>query len=285
MTKIVVGVDDSAYSDLAIRWAVHDAQLRGADVELVHGYVLYFRRTETTASRELAQPVMDRIIARNREVLDTVKWNSTVVPVMGASYSAALVRAADDADLLVVGSRGRGGFGGLLLGSTSYRTAGHARCPVVVVHGEPGVTSPAAVERVVVGIDGSRQARRALRWALDEAELREVPVTVVHAYADRAFLPRAGLQSDAQLEHVRSLAHQQAVELSDAALQAVDAPSGGRVHQVVAVGSAAGMLLDHAGADALLVVGSRGHGVGQVLVGSVTHQCLHHAVGPVVVVP
>ena len=286
MTTITVGVDDSPHADLAVRWAVEEARLRGAGLELIHAYVMYFRRTETLSSHELAEPVMERIVERNRDVLDTVKWTTKLVPVTGASFSAALARAGHDADLLVVGSRGGGGFGALLLGSTSYRTAGRAPCPVVVVRRDAGAASPAEARRIVVGVDGSRPARRALQWALDEARLRTLPVTVVHGYPEPAFLPHAGLQSEANLRHARTTARERAVAVVDGDLAAVTAPSGIQVDRMAGTGPAAGLLLEHAGPDALLVVGTRGHGaVGQMLVGSVTHQCLHHAEGSVAVVP
>lgn len=238
------------------------------------------------SSHELAEPVMDRIVERNRQALDTVTWTTALVPVTGASYSAALADAGHDADLIVVGSRGRGGFGALLLGSTSYRTAGRSPCPVAVVRGDLDQAAPAAVERIVVGVDGSRPASRALRWALEEAELREVPVTVVHGYTERAFLVHAGLRSDAGLERARKVTREHAAEIIDDALQAYEGDTRVPVDQVTSADSPAGLLLEHAAPDALLVVGTRGHGaVAQMLLGSVTHQCLHHATGPVVVVP
>ena len=178
------------------------------------------------------------------------------------------------------------GVGALLLGSTSYRTAGRSPCPVAVVRGDLDQAAPAAVERIVVGVDGSRAASRALRWALEEAELREVPVTVVHGYAERAFHVHAGLQSDAGLEHARKVTREHAAEVIDDALQAYEGDTRVPVDRVTSTDSPAGLLLEQAGPDALLVVGARGHGaVTQMLLGSVTHQCLHHATGPVVVVP
>lgn len=286
MTTIAVGVDDSPHADLAVRWAAQEARLRGAELELIHAYVMYFRRTETVSSHELAEPVMERIVERNRDVLDTLKWRTTLVPVTGAAFSTALARAGHDADLLVVGTRGRGGFGALLLGSTSYRTAGRAPCPVVVVRGDPEAMVPADVRRIVVGVDGSRPGRRALRWALDEAGVRDLPVTVVHGYPEPSSLPHAVLQSDAHLHEARTTARERAAAVIDSALETVEGPTGIQVDRVADSGSAAGLLLDRAGPDALLVVGTRGHGaVGQMLVGSVTHQCLHHAEGSVAVVP
>jgi nucleotide-binding universal stress UspA family protein len=279
-------VDDSAHADAALRWAVTEADVRSATLELVHAYVVPVRVPLATPSRELAERTVDRIVSRNRSVLDAVKWTATVVPLLGAPYSSALIQAGDEAELVVVGSRGRGGFSALLLGSTSHRTVGHAPCPVAVVRGDPDMTVPGNLRRIVVGVDGSRVARRALRWAVDEAELRAVPLTVVHGYADATFRPHAGLQSDAQIDAVQAAARDAALAVVDHAVRIVDPPARVDIDRVVAVGSPAGALLDHVGTDALLIVGTRGHGaIGRALLGSVSHQCLHHARGTVIVVP
>jgi nucleotide-binding universal stress UspA family protein len=92
--------------------------------------------------------------------------------------------------------------------------------------------------------------------------------------------------TDAQLQHLRTEAREAAHDVIARALVTVDAPAGLDIRPVVAPASAAGLLLDRAGPDSLLVVGTRGYGaIGSVVVGSVSHQCLHHAHGPMVVVP
>lgn len=284
MSRIVVGVDGSAAADRALRWAVREAELRSAVIELVYGYALHphaamFGRSD----RDLANDTMDTIVERNRGLLDRVKWTTTLVALI-AGPTGALLDVGEDADLIVVGSRGLGGFGELFVGGTSYRTAAHASAPVAVVRegGEPddGARAP------VVGVDGSRASRRALRWALGEAAVRGVGVTVVHAYYEPSDLALGTLASDQALEEYRQRAHADAVDLVDRALDEVAVPAAVDVERVALPGSPAGVLLKAAAPDRLLVVGTRGRGaLGRTLFGSVSHQCLHHARGPMVVVP
>jgi nucleotide-binding universal stress UspA family protein len=143
VAKLLVGVDGSPHSRRALRWAVEEARLRDAALEVAHGYVppetLYApyshvewqevrRRLEKDARADAEQLVDDLI--RDEGSPDVV-----IHPIVQATRQPArmLVALARDADLLVVGSRGRGGFSGLLLGSVSHQCVHHASCPVVVV--------------------------------------------------------------------------------------------------------------------------------------------------------
>jgi nucleotide-binding universal stress UspA family protein len=284
MFRIVVGVDGSPGSDAALRWAVRESQLRTTELDLLHGYLVEVHWAGVVnASRDVAERTMAEIIDRNRALLDSVKWSSAVVPVLSSSVAHALVHAGDDADLIVVGSRGGGGFGSLLLGSTSLRTADHATCPVVVVRGEAEPIGPAAP--IVVGVDGSRASQRALRWALDEAALRGGAVVVVHGYEIPDPVIASGILSDEQREHVSTSEHEEAVREVDRTLAQVEVPADVRIERIIEPGSAAALVLARAGSG-LAVVGTRGRGtLGRMLLGSVSHQVLHHAVGPVAVVP
>lgn len=138
--RVVVGVDDSEGGAVALRWALEEARLREATLEVVHAWQQFIplavpagvtsgpsRDDMESAARELATLVVDEVIGAHDPVV-TVK-----VEVDEGSPAEVLVRAAGSADLLVVGSRGRGGFAGLLLGSVSQQCAHHARCPVVIV--------------------------------------------------------------------------------------------------------------------------------------------------------
>lgn len=301
MARIVVGVDGSAHSDCAVRWAVQEAQTRAAELELVLAYSPQFfdrrptarfaepgsatfpRPAPANANQTLAEQTMDQVVTRNRAVLDRAKWSTTLLPATSAAH--ALIEAGDEADLVVVGSRGLGGFATLMMGSTSYRTAGHAPCPVAVVHGDD--TTPITEPRsIVVGIDASRVARRALRWAVDEAELRGVPLTVVHGYSLPTVMLLGGLQSHGPMDEMRATARHEAEQVVEHALEIVDVPARVHVERVIAMGSPAGLLLDLADDDTLLVVGTRGHGtIGGMVLGSVSQQVLHHATCPVVVAP
>lgn len=141
MTKIVVGVDTSEGARRALEWAIDEARLRGATVEAVHVWQLpVFAATPLGAfpidtgdfeadAQELFDEVVDSVEARAADV----KVQRTFVAGHPASK---LVELAAGADLLVVGTRGHGGFAGLLLGSTSHQVTHHAPCPVVVVPGD-----------------------------------------------------------------------------------------------------------------------------------------------------
>lgn len=142
MSKIVVGVDGSPGSRAALRWAHDEARLRGATLEAVSVWQ-YPMSSSLTAfgtmppPEDLGNDARGALLATLSEegAGATDEVPVTTVVAEGAP-AAALLEAAKDADLLVVGSRGRGGFTGLLLGSVSQQCASHAACPVVVVRGE-----------------------------------------------------------------------------------------------------------------------------------------------------
>jgi nucleotide-binding universal stress UspA family protein len=136
---IVVGVDGSAEAKEALGWALGEARLRGAALRVVHawqfpataGFAAAYDGELLNALRDDAEALVDRLLAEVG-VPDSVKVEKAVVE---GSAAQVLVEAAADADLLVVGSRGHGGFAGLLLGSVSQQCAHHASCPVVIVRG------------------------------------------------------------------------------------------------------------------------------------------------------
>jgi nucleotide-binding universal stress UspA family protein len=199
----------------------------------------------------------------------------------------ALVEASRDADLLVVGARGLGGFRGLLLGSVSQQCMHHATSALAIVHPQDdGADPPApATERIVVGIDGSGTADRALQWAVDEARLRHARVDVVHAW--RAPIPHLGAAPHASMS-VDPLEFERATERTlDAAVRRVDITGlSAPVERIVTSGSAAWAVLEVSKGADLVVVGSRGLGGFKGLVlGSVSHQVATHARCPVVVIP
>jgi nucleotide-binding universal stress UspA family protein len=140
--KIVVGVDGSPGSVKALQWAYREAVLRHADVDVVN--VWHYPYTGGMAIYAIpekefelgAQQVVHRTLDEAGPSPEGVMVD-TVIQRGGAA--ASLLERATDATLLVVGSRGHGGFAGLLLGSVSQQCAHHAPCPVVIVqpNGEP----------------------------------------------------------------------------------------------------------------------------------------------------
>lgn len=138
---ILVGVDGSPGSRTALRWAITEAALRGASIDAL---ITWQTPTYAYAGASVMPPIaelgeaaagaLDDVITAEREGLTGAEADVEVRPVVVEGPTAAhLIERSADADLLVVGSRGYGGFRGLLLGSVSHQCASHAHCPVVVV--------------------------------------------------------------------------------------------------------------------------------------------------------
>lgn len=133
---VVVGVDGSEGSREALRWADRQARLTGATLRLVHSWVFPPNygvvasyptgfNPEVESKRMLEHTVV--------EVLGEDRLATVELSVVEGHAAPALTRAADGAEVLVVGHRGHGGFSGMLLGSVSRHCVAHASCPVVVV--------------------------------------------------------------------------------------------------------------------------------------------------------
>jgi nucleotide-binding universal stress UspA family protein len=141
MATIVVGIDTSDHAKAALRWALEEAQLRQATVVAIHAWEppVVAPGLEPAPQLNIAavlaelRDAADRLARRIVEEVAGQEPPVTVEPTAVEGPAAtALVEAAEDADLLVVGSRGLGGFRGLLLGSVSQQCVQHAPCPVLV---------------------------------------------------------------------------------------------------------------------------------------------------------
>lgn len=141
MVRVVVGVDGSTSSKEALRWALKEARLRGASLRAVYAWKMPIYVANGFAPVVVPDPAELRRTARERldAIVYEVTGGATDVPIeqkaVEGTAAEVLVDESDGADLLVVGSRGHGGFAGLLLGSVSQQCATHAPCPVVIVHG------------------------------------------------------------------------------------------------------------------------------------------------------
>jgi nucleotide-binding universal stress UspA family protein len=214
-----------------------------------------------------------------------------VIPsAVRSDAASALLSAAADAELLVVGSRGHGGLAGLLLGSVSQKCVTHAACPVVVVptgrgpivdgasSQHPDLVADGTVRRIVVGLDGSVGSSSALRWALSEAARRTVPLVSVTAwpYADHDHAKDHGPEAPDLGEAKAAL---------DDQLDAVGIASEIEVERHTPTEFPSLALLKIVRQDDLLVVGSRGRGgFTGLLLGSVSLHCVTHAPCAVAVV-
>ena len=138
MGVIIVGVDRSAGAEEALRFAFEEAQLRGATLRAVHAWQFGYigaPSLEGAVPVRAAEAVLDAMVREAIPEAGDIRIERRVVE--GAA-AAVLVEESRGADLLVVGSRGHGGFAQLLLGSVSQQCAHHAECPVVIVRPRAG---------------------------------------------------------------------------------------------------------------------------------------------------
>jgi nucleotide-binding universal stress UspA family protein len=289
MDTIVVGVDGSTHADIALRWAVREAELTGAELYLVYAYSRRLGREHSPdKNRELAEKMLESVVERNRTALDAVPWRSYAQSAGRGSPATVLIDEAQQADLIVVGNRGGGGFSELILGSTSYRLTSGTTTPVVVVRADlptEVVDDPFPLD-VVVGVDGSDSGDRALRWAASEARRRNVTLNVLHAQP----LPTHSIYAMSavpDMDRERDLVISEGEQIISRALEhAGDALDDLEVRTHPLVGPIADALVSFAGSRRLIVVGARGHSyVVGLLLGSTSHQVLHYAKAPVVIVP
>ena len=188
---IVVGVDGSSASTVAVQWAARDAVLRKVPLTLVH--MLLPPATMTWPAVRLPpefqqwQEAQGRRIIRDAAAIghdvvgaDSIQINSEVVT---GEPVASLIDLSKDAHMIVVGRHGRGRLQHVL-NSVSSGLARHAYCPVAVVHDEEPLMPAPAFASVVVGIDGSPASQSATAIAFDEASRRGVDLVAVHACID-----------------------------------------------------------------------------------------------------
>jgi nucleotide-binding universal stress UspA family protein len=287
MSTIVAGVDGSESALEAVRWAAAEAVVRGDDLRLVHAYVVpmygYPEFAATFAQlREGMRHQGRQWLQEARAAAAAVSSDVSVETVLAETEPVnALVEESSRARMTVLGSRGLGGFTGMLVGSVAVGLAGHGRSPVVVVRAAPRPLDAGAP--VVVGVDGSEASTAALRFAFDEAAQHGAPLTVVRTwrgiFLDEA-VPRYPLRVDpAEIE-----------EGERAALAEQVAPLRTRypdvaVDTAVVRGRPVRTLLDHGRTTRLLVVGSRGRsGFRGMLLGSTSQALVTHAPCPVAVI-
>ncbi|MGW1024669.1 universal stress protein [Streptomyces sp. NPDC002577] len=294
---ITVGLDGSPESRAAAEWAAREAQLRGLPVKLVQVWepVPEPMAQAPLLGTETQQHWTERI---PREAAEGLRLRHPGVEVTTEQLTGrpaeALVSAAKDAELLVLGSRGLGGIGGFLVGSVGLAVVAHTERPVVLVRaGEQaadehemdpaGIPSAATPFRpVLLGLDVDGPDAAPIEFAFEAAARRDVPLRVVHGWNPPSYYAY-GMAIDPEVTKM--------VAQSDAAaLAEVLSPWRQKYPDVEVVtesrcDSPSLFLIDASREASLVVVGRRirRSSVG-THIGSVTHAVLHHATAPVAVV-
>ncbi len=284
-TTWLVGVDGSECSRHAALWAAENVTGRADELQLTSAWSIPASTAMSPMSpiptTSLYESLEGSAVAAVNELAEHLTPSLSIpitTSVGSGGASTVLLGAARHSSLLVVGTRGRGGFARLALGSTSTQCATHSPIPVAVIP----MTAPTARPRqIVVAFDGSDNAIEALRWAVDFADSGSTldciavwDTTPIALGADQFAFPEDSEPAQQRLE--------------DLARQAVGSERAGEVDVRFTFidGRPRGAIAERAAQADLLVVGARGLGaIGAALLGSVSTWLLHHVHRPMVVVP
>jgi nucleotide-binding universal stress UspA family protein len=275
MNEFVVGVDGSEHSRMALRWAVAAGDAAGVPVRAVQSWIHPRSAVLPIAPVPVSAEEMDE---QTHEAIATIvtdtlgSSDSVTIDVLRGPPAGAVLQTVTPDSVLVLGSRGLGGFAGLLLGSVSQECVEYASCPVVVVRTDRVVGDG---DVILVGKDGSEGAQRALAWALALASATGAELRAVHAWraVESERPPRTG-------ERLRSRAAD--------AVQGWTQQVGDEIESEEMEGDPRDVLVRAADrlAPALTVVGRRGAGgLRSMRLGSTANHLVRHGTTNVAVVP
>jgi len=280
---MIVGLDGSDGSRVALRWAMAHTDLFGS-IQPVVGWSLPWWATAPPAPGGPPPPPRDYFGAQARKMAEQ---ETAAIPaadqrpaiVASGHVGRTLCAAAKRGDLIVVGSRGRGAVVETITGSTSSYCAAHSDVPVVIV--PDSATSTKAAKHLVVGVDGSDNSIAALTWAIDHCPV-EATIDVVHAYAPAAPMFELAESYGDIFEHRAQALLDTSVDAAIAS--AARSSSEYELVPRIELGDPRSIL---GGSDAdMIVIGARGHrGVAHLLLGSVATALTHHTRITTVVVP
>src|SRR5215218_9814222 len=276
MHGVLIGVDGSADSERALRWAMSTLAARMGTVTALTAWgVIDGHLDDWCDDPAVAEQAHDLIrdVARRAGGAEACFSHVTV----RAHPARALLQRGAGASLVVLGARGAGGFDGLRLGSVSRAVLHHAPVPVALVRGDP----PSPQAALVVGIDGSVGSRLALRWAVEEAAHRCAEVLAVHAY-----VPSPPTTSPWHRDELLTFRRRAVALVEHEARLAAGRYPTASISWTTVEDHPAGALLGVAGPTTTLVVGTHGHNeLDSLLLGSVSDDVARHATCTVVVVP
>ncbi|OBB86471.1 universal stress protein UspA [Mycobacterium colombiense] len=280
---IVLAVDGSPASTVAAGWAAREAAMRHIPLTVVHAVstptatfppVPYPESLVTSLEDEGKKAIMHAT-----KVAEDAMQPDRTVPIgrklVYAAPAPALLKMSDKAEMIVMGSAGRGLLARGLLGSVSSTVVRHANCPVAVVRDEelPDLRNAP----VLLGTDGSPASELATEIAFDEASRRGVDLVAIHAWSDAAVvevfeIDWPAVEGEAERSLAESLAGWQ------------ERYPDVTVHRLIAQDRAARHLIDKSETAQLVVVGSHGRGsLSRMLLGSVSNAVLHSVRVPIIV--
>jgi nucleotide-binding universal stress UspA family protein len=289
---VVVGVDFSPEATAAVALGAFEAEIRRVPLVLVSAIdpsqtpstVLAYTASELVADAERELDTMANALAKDHPSLEIHRRVARAAPTQ------ALLEASAQSSLVVLCSRGRGGFTQLLLGSVAWRVTSRARGPVVLVR--PGAELPSEFRTgpVLVGVDGSKRSSAAIDFALREASLRGTTLVAVQAWG-LPYLEGLNTGRDWSTESAawqREMSEDADRELSESLAGTASEFPDVVVDRVVLRGLNVPDTLLKVGRErgaALVVVGAGGHrSVAELALGAVGVQLSHHADRPVAVV-
>ncbi|MEV5983194.1 universal stress protein [Streptomyces sp. NPDC052114] len=289
---VITAVDGSDHSLRALEWALAAARGRDAELLVVHVRSDYVKALPVPGT-PVVMPPADQVPAL-AAVRDLLEGRDDLPPVrfttLDGSPASSLVELSEQAQLLVLGSRGRGGFASLLLGSVSRACAARAACPVVVVpHAARTAGADGGHGPVVLGLSPDETADAVVEFAFAQARRHDVPLQVITTYTvPLSTLTLMGGYIDGAAGDGSPSVEEDLRKAQDERLRPfVERHADVAVEQVVTAADAAGRLVVASQSAGLLVVGRhrRRLNADSFLVGSAANAVLLHAHCPVAVVP
>jgi len=281
---IVVAADGSPASDAAVCWAARDAALRSIPLTVVHAVVtpmatwppVPYPDSLLIGLEDEGRKIIAHAAKIVHDAMPTDAKSTITSKLVYSTPALALVKMSTEAELIVVGSSGRGLLARGLLGSVSSSVVRHAECPVAVIRDEDPLMPDPQHAPVLVGIDGSPASELATAIAFDEASRRGVDLLAMHAWSDVEVLDISGLDwSSLEGGAERSLAE----SLAGWQERYPDV----QVHRLIVRDRPAQQLVEKSESAQLVVVGSHGRGGLTAMLGSVSNSVLHAVRMPLIV--